>query len=206
QTAFEWDGWPDGDFTAVYPMDFVQSTDNLQVHWASSTLGGRHGGSAEAENWENGKLTRRQCQGIIECDNEHCTLVIRPQTRLAGIRTQLSKRCPCGAELHHDTCSILQGPGTYGGENFLKEYAKFEASNPGFIRTSQFGVVAAIVMQTSFMSSRLLKAAVNREAVNGIVSDGAHRFWAERNSILFISSTYEPTQLQCWVPGRCLTK
>ncbi|KAF8184299.1 hypothetical protein K438DRAFT_1483898, partial [Mycena galopus ATCC 62051] len=260
----EWDGWPDGDFTAVYPMDFVQGTDNLRVHWASSTLGGRHGGSAEAENWENGKLTRRQCQGIIECDNEHCTLVIRPQTRLAGIRTQLSKRCPCGAELHHDTCSvlstlhtfgggvryhngeeksklaeivtehpktaplrlvvghsvskispvlmnadrvkyerrkILQGPGTYGGENFLKEYAKFEASNPGFIRTSQFGVVAAIVMQTSFMSSRLLKAAVNREAVNGIVSDGAHRFWAERNSILFISSTYEPTQLQCWVPG-----
>ncbi|KAJ7366156.1 hypothetical protein DFH08DRAFT_678760 [Mycena albidolilacea] len=90
--------------------------------------------------------------------------------------------------------------GSYG-KNFVEEFAKFETSHRDFIRTSQFGAVSAVVMQTPFMSACLLKAAIEQEAVNGIVSDGAHRFWAQRNSILFISSTYEPTQLQCWVPG-----
>jgi hypothetical protein len=96
--------------------------------------------------------------------------------------------------------NILKASGSYG-KNFVEEYAKFETSHRDFIRTSQFGAVSAVVMQTPFMSACLLKAAIEQEAVNGIVSDGAHRFWAQRNSILFISSTYEPTQLQCWVPG-----
>ncbi|KAJ6461763.1 hypothetical protein C8R45DRAFT_770510, partial [Mycena sanguinolenta] len=87
----EWDGWPDGDFTAIYSMDFVNQTSNLRVHWATSTLGGRSGGSTEADTWQQGKLTRRKCQGVIECDNPDCTIIIRPQTRSAGVSGQLSK-------------------------------------------------------------------------------------------------------------------
>ncbi|KAJ7733876.1 hypothetical protein B0H14DRAFT_2543346 [Mycena olivaceomarginata] len=97
---------------------------------------------------------------------------------------------------------VLRGSGGHGGDHFLSEFAKIEASNPNFIRSSQFGLVSAIVMQTPFLASRLIKAvSVDTEAVNGIVSDAAHGFWADRNSILIISSTYEPVYLQCWVPG-----
>ncbi|KAJ7312270.1 hypothetical protein DFH08DRAFT_822304 [Mycena albidolilacea] len=256
----EWDGWPDG------------------------SLGFNHtrrsrGGSADANTWQLGKMTRRQCQGVIKCDNEDCMIIVRPQSRPSGIKGQLSKQCACGADLHHQACkvisilhtfssgvhyqkggvhlhprptarlhmlraehkrlaeivnehpktgplrlvvghsvsaislvltnaervkyerkNILKASGSYG-KNFVEEFAKFETSHRDFIRTSQFGAVFAVVMQTPFMSACLLKAAIEQEAVNGIVSDGAHRFWAQRNSILFISSTYEPTQLQCWVPG-----
>ncbi|KAJ7898235.1 hypothetical protein B0H14DRAFT_2332254 [Mycena olivaceomarginata] len=252
----EWDGWTDGDFATIYPMHFVHHTRNPQVHWASTTLGGREGGSADANTWQLGKMTRRQCQGVIKCDNEDCMIIVHPQSRPSGIKGQLSKQCACGADLHHQACkvisilhtfssgvhyqnggivnehpktgplrlvvghsvsaispvltnaervkyerkNILKASGSYG-KYFVEEYAKFETSHRDFIRTSQFGAVSAVVMQTPFMSACLLKAAIEQEAVNGIVSDSAHRFWAQRNSILFISSTYEPTQLQCWVPG-----
>ncbi|KAF7372007.1 hypothetical protein MVEN_00058900 [Mycena venus] len=284
----KWDGWPDGDFSALFSMGFVERHNNLHVHWATRALGGR-GGSTEAETWEGGKLTRRQCQGVIQCEGHDCTIVTRPQTRTAGLEKQLSQPCECGANRIHYPCEVrstlhtfsggvyyqnggthdhprptvrlhlgkeereafamvvneqpttgplkllvgrptasgpaesvakispllvnadrikyersklLRAPGGYRGEHFLKEFAKFEASNPNFIRTAQFGQVAVIVMQTPFMASTLIKSiAVDTEAVNGIVSDGAHGFWREYNDILMISSTYEPINLKCWVPG-----
>lgn len=288
ETDIDWDGWPDGDFDVLLPMAFVVEHNNLHVHWATHSLGGR-GGSTEANTWQKGKLTRRKCQGAIECDNEECTIITRPQTRASGIAKQLEEPCACGGNFIHHSCDVLstlhtfkggvyyhnggthhhsrptvrlhlskteqqdfsrivgahpttgplqllvgrpgvdgpaasvanispvlinadrvkyerrkvlKGPGGYGGDNFLKEFAKFETSNPGFIRTAQFGQITVIVMQTSFMASRLIKAmSVKAEAVNGIVSDAAHGFWRERNSLLIVSSTYEPVHLKCWVPG-----
>ncbi|KAJ7788056.1 hypothetical protein B0H14DRAFT_3504688 [Mycena olivaceomarginata] len=268
----QWDGWPNGDFSAVFPMDFVERQKNLYVHWATQTLGGR-GGSTQADSWEGGKLTHRQCQGVI-CENLECGVVTRPHTRSQSVEKQLLKPCICGANLVHRTvmfdllyipslvvCGIktvghtiilarrfasiwarrratslqplfsskpktgplklLVGHPTASGPaesvskispllvnadrikyQRRKEFAKLQQSHPNFFRSSQFGQVSVIVMQTPFMASRLVKSvAVDTEAVNGIVSDAAHGFWADQNSILIISSTYEPTHLRCWVPG-----
>ncbi|KAJ7342910.1 hypothetical protein DFH08DRAFT_703505, partial [Mycena albidolilacea] len=244
----EWDGWSDGDFSALFSMSFVEKHDNLHVHWATQILGGR-AGDTDAAVWS------RQCQGIIQCESVDCSVVTRPQTRKAGVENQLSKLCICGSRLVHlackvqstlhtfsggvyyqnggthnhprPTCSgpaqsvakifpllvnadhvkyeqqkVLRGSGGHGGDHFRSEFAKMEAFNPNFIRSSQFGLVSVIVMQTPFLASCLIKAvSIDMEAVNGIVPDAAHGFWADRNSILIISSTYEPVYLQCWVPG-----
>ncbi|KAJ7854107.1 hypothetical protein B0H14DRAFT_2353941 [Mycena olivaceomarginata] len=254
-----------------------------------SNSGGR-GGSTQADSWEGGKLTRRQCQGVIVCENLECGVVTRPHTRSQSVEKQLLKPCICGANLVHRTCDVRStlhtfaggvryqnggthdhprptvrlhlgpeesdefaaivqqqpktgplkllvghptasgpaesvskispllvnadrikyqrrkvlrgGAGGFTGDHFLKEFAKLQQSHPNFFRSSQFGQVSVIVMQTPFMASRLVKSvAVDTEAVNGIVSDAAHGFWADQNSILIISSTYEPTHLRCWVPG-----
>ncbi|KAJ7671085.1 hypothetical protein B0H17DRAFT_1209140 [Mycena rosella] len=262
----EWDGWPDGDFKALFPISFVEQHDNLRVHWASQSLGGR-GGSTQADTWQGGKLTRRKCQGVIECEGDECTIVTRPQTRRAGLERQLAQPCLCGANLVHYSCDVLSTLHTFkdgiyyqnGGvhhhsrptvrlhlakterEEFAQivqdhprtgalpllvgrpgangpgasvadispvlvnadriKYERRKSANPGFVRTSQLNKVAVIVVQTAFMASRLIKSiCVEEDAVNGIVSDAAHGFWRERNSILIVSSTYEPVHLKCWVP------
>jgi hypothetical protein len=51
------------------------------------------------------------------------------------------------------------------------------------------------------MAARLIKAVTVADAVNGIVSDAAHGYFIVRNSLLIMSSTYEPIILKCWVPG-----
>ncbi|KAJ7315143.1 hypothetical protein DFH08DRAFT_1040237 [Mycena albidolilacea] len=283
----EWDAWPDGDFARTFTLEFVEAHDNLRVHWACKTLGGS-GGSAQANTWKEGKVTRRSCQGIIECTNRGCTIILRPQTRAKGILKQLTEPCSCGAARVHHPCEIVSTLHTFGGgvhyqnggyhsharptvrlhmskkeqnqfskiveqnptagplkllvgrpgidgpgesvaeitpvlfnverikyerrkilnasrsrmgDNFLKVFARFEETHPNFIREVQFGDVSVIVMQTPFMASRLVKSTIDDEAVNGIVSDAAHRVWQERNSLLIVSSTFEPNRLKCWVPG-----
>ncbi|KAJ7884708.1 hypothetical protein B0H13DRAFT_2537126 [Mycena leptocephala] len=283
----EWDGWPDGDFSRIFPLEFVEAHDNLRVHWACETLGGS-GGSAQAETWADGKVTRRRCQGIIECTSRACNIIVRPQTRAKGITKQLSQPCSCGEDLVHYPCNVistlhtfkdgvhyrnggfhaharptvrlhmsrkerddfgkiveqnpaagpikllvgrpgidgpadsvaditpvllnveriryerrkvLKGVRGHGGDNFIKAFAKFEENHPEFIREAQFGEVTVIVMQTPFMAAKLVKATIDAEAVNGIVSDAAHRVWREANSLLIVSSTYEPARLKCWIPG-----
>ncbi|KAJ7658759.1 hypothetical protein DFH06DRAFT_442939 [Mycena polygramma] len=285
----EWDGWPDGDFTRLFPLEYVEANNNLHVHWACQTLGGStSGGSAHADTWQEGKVTRRRCWGVIECTNRRCPIVVRPQSRKTGIDKQLSVECSCGSELIHHPCDVTSilhtfnggvhyqnggthdhvrptvrlhmsrkekdelgriveenpgagplkllvgrpgvgGPGKSvaditpvlfnaerikyerrkilknarapGGDTFIKMFAKFQQDHPGFIREAQFGEVSVIVIQTPFMALKLVKATINSEAVNGIVSDGAHRVWREKNSILIVSSTFEPDRLKCWVPG-----
>ncbi|KAJ6457808.1 hypothetical protein C8R47DRAFT_1203316 [Mycena vitilis] len=81
------------------------------------------------------------------------------------------------------------------------EFAQFERDNPGFIIFSQFGTVTVIVMQTPFMVSQLVKNhIILRDAINGIVSDGAHGYFIEHNALLLMSSSY-CLDLDCWVPG-----
>ncbi|KAJ7031884.1 hypothetical protein C8F04DRAFT_887580, partial [Mycena alexandri] len=110
----DWDGWPDGDFSALFSIDFVEQHDNLQVHWATRALGGR-GGSSEAEVWQDGKLARRQCQGIIECENANCQVVTRPQSRPNGVAKQISAPCTCGSKLVHYSCSVRSTLHTFLG-------------------------------------------------------------------------------------------
>ncbi|KAJ7658185.1 hypothetical protein DFH06DRAFT_1407814 [Mycena polygramma] len=288
--ATEWDGWPDGDFSRLFSLEEAEACDNLRVHWACEPLsGGSGGGSAQAETWPEGKVTRRKCQGVIFCTTPGCDILVRPQTRAAGIRKQLAESCSCGGSLAHERCGVVSvlhtfkhgvhyenggfhahlrpsvrlhmsrkeketfkkvveadpktgplrmlvgrssvhGPGQSvadispvlynsqrikyerrkilkgsggngGGDNFVHDFAKFQEKHPDFIREAQFGKVSVIVMQTPFMASKLVKSTIDLEAVNGIVSDAAHRVWRAPNSLLIVSSTFEPERLKCWVPG-----
>ncbi|KAJ7825884.1 hypothetical protein B0H14DRAFT_2368599 [Mycena olivaceomarginata] len=219
----EWDGWPDGDFSALFSMRYVEKNDNLHVHWATRPLGGR-GGTTHAESWQDGKLTQRQCQGVLECDDDECS----EREIFAAIVKEQPKVGPLPLVVGHATADgpapsvanispalvntervkyerrkvLVPGSGGYRGDNFVKEFAKFAKSNPNFIRTSHFGQVAVIIMQTPFMASRLIKSVpvLDHDAVGGLVSDAAHGFWKEGNSQLIITSTYEPVHLKCWVP------
>ncbi|KAF7377270.1 hypothetical protein MSAN_00147300 [Mycena sanguinolenta] len=110
---FEWDGWPDGNFISTFPLNFVEAHDNLRVHWACEILGGTTGGSVHAETWKDGKITRRKCQGIIQCTSTTCNILVRPQTRAAGIHKQLSKACSCGGALIHLPCGVVSTLHTY---------------------------------------------------------------------------------------------
>jgi hypothetical protein len=38
------------------------------------------------------------------------------------------------------------------------------------------------------------------EPINGMVNDGTHSWWRERNYLLMVTSAYCP-ELFCWVPG-----
>jgi hypothetical protein len=86
-----------------------------------------------------------------------------------------------------------------GGDGFLAEFAKFASDHPGFVIYSQMGEVTVIVMQSAFMASQLVKNGILEGAVNGLISDAAHGFWLNRNSILIVTSCHSP-QLFCWVP------
>ncbi|KAJ7271324.1 hypothetical protein B0H12DRAFT_989783, partial [Mycena haematopus] len=220
--ASEWDGWPDGDFTRDFSLEFAQAHDNLRVHWACEILGGASGGSVHAETWKDGKVTRRKCQGIIECTNATCNIIennefrqIVEQNPIAGPLKLLVGRPGIDGpgesvadispvlfnaeRIKYERRKILRGPRRH--DNFNKAFNQFKEKHPDFIREAQFGDVSVIVMQTPFMASKLVKAVVEQEAVNGIVSDAAHRFWKERNSLLIVSSTFVPQHLKCWVPG-----
>ncbi|KAJ6543120.1 hypothetical protein B0H19DRAFT_1239236 [Mycena capillaripes] len=57
-------------------------------------------------------------------------------------------------------------------------------------------------LRSPFMASRLIKSMPtdDNDAIGGLVSDAAHRYWRIGNSLLIITSTYEPVHLKCWVP------
>ncbi|KIM72100.1 hypothetical protein PILCRDRAFT_16455 [Piloderma croceum F 1598] len=86
-----------------------------------------------------------------------------------------------------------------GGDGFLAEFAKFASDHPGFVIYLQMGEVTVIVMQSAFMASQLVKNGILEGAANGLISDAAHRFWLNHNSILIVTSCHSP-QLFCWVP------
>ncbi|KAJ7658638.1 hypothetical protein DFH06DRAFT_1407053, partial [Mycena polygramma] len=282
----DWDPWPDGDFEMDFTWPEFHATGELHVHWACEPVGGDKHGVDSADDWVDGKKTRRRCRGIIRCRKSRCTTIVRPQTRMKGIQKQLLHPCLCGAQLFHLDCglvstsysfsggvhyvnggthdhprpthilhltskerskfveivrehpkvgplSLLVGrPGLHGPEKSVAEispvlfnkdrikserraikrqgdladsdfaqFAQFERENPGFIIFSQFGAVTVIVMQTPFMVSQLVKThIILRDAINGIVSDGAHGYFIEHNALLLMSSSY-CLDLDCWVPG-----
>lgn len=105
-TPESWDGWPDGDFSKLYSWEFVNATNNLQVHWACSPMGGDTKGSDTAESWQHGKRTGRKCCGSMGCDNPGCDVVVRPQSRRVGREKQLAQPCSCGGRLQQLNCAV----------------------------------------------------------------------------------------------------
>ncbi|KAJ7753231.1 hypothetical protein B0H16DRAFT_1835398 [Mycena metata] len=282
----DWTPWPDGEFERDFTWAEFHATGELPVHWACEALGGDKRGSDTADDWSDGKKTRRRCRGMIRCKSAVCTIVVRPQTRMKGIQKQLLQSCRCGGKLYHKECGIISTlfafsggvhyinggthdharpthilhltsgerekfaqivqdhpkvgplallvgrPGMNGPEASVAEissvlfnkdrikserravkrqgnlphsdfaqFAQFELENPGFVIFSQFGAVTVIVMQTQFMVSQLVKNhIISRDAINGIVSDGAHGYFLEHNALLLMSSSY-CLGLDCWVPG-----
>jgi len=111
----EWDGWPDGYFEKDFTFQEYDVTGRLKVHWAHRVGGGDRKGDLDAEQWENGKRSWRQCLGIISCDNPRCEVITRPNTTPHRISIQLQKPCLCGAELSHHTCKVRSTLWTWSG-------------------------------------------------------------------------------------------
>lgn len=97
--------------------------------------------------------------------------------------------------------TIIRGAQTEpGADSFIRQFADFQTAHPEFVVHSTLGVVTAIVMQTQYMASNLVNDQLNDQAVNGIVTDAAHRYWQDTKALLLISSVYSFT-LNCWVPA-----
>ncbi|KAJ7024054.1 hypothetical protein C8F04DRAFT_890996, partial [Mycena alexandri] len=100
-----WDLWPDGEFEVDFWAKF-ENAKQLQVHWSCRVTGGDRRGEDMAGNWEAGKRITRTCQGIITCDVDTCSIILRPQTTAQGISGQLLRRCRCNGRLIHYPCEV----------------------------------------------------------------------------------------------------
>ncbi|KAG2046758.1 hypothetical protein BDR06DRAFT_977264 [Suillus hirtellus] len=81
------------------------------------------------------------------------------------------------------------------GKDIIAGFTEFQRQHLDFVIYHTFKPVAVVITQLPIMLSFLVK-----NHSNGIISDAAHGFWAERNDLLIISSVFSDT-LQCWVPG-----
>ena len=93
----------------------------------------------------------------------------------------------------------IRKPSQISGSEFLR-YAQFCADHPNFVINSHVSDCIVLSMQSSVLAGQFVKEIIPDEAINGIVSDAAHGYWLDKNSLLIISSTYSPI-LECWVPG-----
>ncbi|KAG1794446.1 uncharacterized protein HD556DRAFT_1308143 [Suillus plorans] len=80
------------------------------------------------------------------------------------------------------------------GKDIIADFTEFQHQHPDFVIYHTFEPVAVVITQLPIMLSFLVK-----NHSNGIISDAAHGFWAERNDLLIISSVFSDA-LQCWVP------
>jgi len=101
-----WDGWPDGKFHRDFNLDEYKQADNLKIHWANKAIGGDRTGDEHAQTWERGKRATRRCLGVLTCDNDNCSIVVRPKTTPKAIQEQLDQPCICTARVHHQTCEV----------------------------------------------------------------------------------------------------
>ncbi len=74
------------------------------VHW-SHEISGSSRGTEYSQTVAKVKKSHRRCNGIIQCDNPSCHIVVRPYTRTSGRENQLSFQCQCGSHLSHVLCS-----------------------------------------------------------------------------------------------------
>ncbi|KAH7919295.1 hypothetical protein BV22DRAFT_1051142 [Leucogyrophana mollusca] len=227
QPGVLWDGWPDGDFQWFFTWDEAIQTNNLQERWACELKGGDKHGSANATSWENGKRTRRyfhKGSHTHECpthllhltQNERArfeklvdenptagplSLLVGPRGR-HGPQEGAGEISPVLLNADRIKAEMRQLKAAAGVQEWNEAFKVFKLKHKNWIVYSQVddGEAGVVVMQTPFMASSLVKDHVGIDAVNGIVSDAAHRFWKNKKNLLIISSTYSP-QLRCWVPG-----
>ena len=64
-----------------------------------------------------------------------------------------------------------------GGDSFFHAYAKFKSANPEFIQREVLGEVTVVCCQTTFMRAQLVHNAIIEEPINGIITDGSHKFF-----------------------------
>ncbi|EPQ59873.1 hypothetical protein GLOTRDRAFT_24197, partial [Gloeophyllum trabeum ATCC 11539] len=149
------------------------------------------------------------CQCGATLQHQKCPIVSRlytwrggvhyvngPQESVADISPVLVNQDRVRKERQRIKGSIRGG---ISGNNFVKDFAQLDQENAGFIVWSQIGHVTVIALQTEFMRSLLAREAVLNEPVNGLVSDAAHKFWKDRDSILIVTSTFSEELLR-WVP------
>ncbi|KAF8134056.1 hypothetical protein K438DRAFT_1997887 [Mycena galopus ATCC 62051] len=204
--AVDWDPWPDGDFEVSFTWAEYHATGELPVHWACESVGGDKRGSDAADEWLNGgvhylnggmhdhlrpthilHLSSRERDKFTKIVQDHpnvgplALLVGRPglhgpEKSVADISSVLFNRDRIKSERR-----AIKRQGNLADSEFA-QFAQFERENPGFIIFSQF-------------ESHHL-----RDAINVIVSDGAHGYFIEHNALLLTSSAY-CLPLDCWVPG-----
>ncbi|KIK53811.1 hypothetical protein GYMLUDRAFT_249999 [Collybiopsis luxurians FD-317 M1] len=73
-----WDGWPSGRFALDLTHKEFLSTKGLQVHWATRNSGGDRIGQCNSVNIYGGKISTKQCLGVIHCTNPECKIVTWP--------------------------------------------------------------------------------------------------------------------------------
>ncbi|KAJ3723722.1 hypothetical protein C8R42DRAFT_531287, partial [Lentinula raphanica] len=153
----------------------------------------------------NAKLRRELCdvKMVIWTWKGGKHLLVGPRT-LSGQRKSASNISPVynnRDRIVKDRQRIINSAKYTGGDKFISGFREFHQEHPSFVVHSIFGEINMICMQSDFMCSRLVKgiSQCHREPVNGIVSDAAHGFWREHNSLLITSSVYEP-ELRCWIP------
>ncbi|KAH7907135.1 hypothetical protein BJ138DRAFT_1215655, partial [Hygrophoropsis aurantiaca] len=126
-------------------------------------------------------------------------LIVGPQGR-DGPQEGVGSISPVLLNVHRVKSDIQRLRKKAGKDEWHATFNEFTKQNSNFILYHQFGDLSAVVMQTPFMASTLVKDHISRDAVNGVVTDAAHGFWKEHNDLLIISSTYNPS-LSCWVPA-----
>ncbi|PPR02123.1 hypothetical protein CVT24_011345 [Panaeolus cyanescens] len=105
EIEWEWDGWPDGFLQRNFSWEEFEATKRLEVHWAHVVNGGDRKGSIKADHWQGGKRSTRKCLGVIECTNELCSVIVRPNTRRP--KTQAQEACICGGQLRLKECGVV---------------------------------------------------------------------------------------------------
>ncbi|KAF5360169.1 hypothetical protein D9758_011380 [Tetrapyrgos nigripes] len=113
-----WDAWPQSNFAMDVTWDVFEDNNNLSVHWATNTVGSngrqRQNSSINAENIENGAMTKRK----------------RPHTGThSAVITQIGKangKCDCCAALEHVPCPnvamIIKWAGGVGYFNGINDH------------------------------------------------------------------------------------
>ncbi|KAJ7196708.1 hypothetical protein GGX14DRAFT_318451, partial [Mycena pura] len=86
-------------------------------------------------------------------------------------------------------------------QRFIPRIEEFKRKHPRWnVDVYWSNNIHVVVLQSPWQRRVSLKDVDPREAVNGIVSDACHNYWAGKNELLFLSSTFEPRFLKCWVP------
>ncbi|KAF5368795.1 hypothetical protein D9757_012291 [Collybiopsis confluens] len=92
-----WNGWPSGRFAMNLTHGQFVSTKALQVNWATRNSGGDRTGQSSSPNIYNGKVSSKQCLGLIHCTSPDCQIISRPRVKSEADRIhQLSGVCSCG--------------------------------------------------------------------------------------------------------------